>query len=560
MNRILEQFKTIFDRPEKVNKLRETILDLAVRGKLVPQDPNDEPASLLFEKIKNEKEILIKEKKIKKEKPLAEISENEKPFELPTGWEFVRIGDLGNIFNGNSINAKIKETVYANVEEGYNYISTKDVAFNGKGIDYNTGVKVPYNEKKFKVAHNGSVLICSEGGSAGRKIGLTDKDICFGNKLYAIEPIKGILSEYIFYIYQSSMFFDSFTSKMTGIIGGISIANFKEIIIPLCSLNEQKRIIEKVDSLMAFCDKLEKVLEKKVYYGKLGAKSVFNAVDNVDSIEELEEVLRFILLNFKNLSLGDNAVKELKNCILQLAVQGKLVPQDLNDEPIKVFLERINKEKTLLEIQEKERYFKLPDSWSFIRLGDIIYEKPRNGYSPKGVEYKTNVKNLTLTATTSGFFKKDKFKYIDETIPRDSHLWLKNGDILIQRSNSLEYVGVSCIYDGEEFEYIYPDLMMKVRIIKEIHNKYIYYVLSSMFVREYFRNSATGTSKSMIKINQSIVTNTIIPLAPLEEQKRIVEKVDLLMGLCDELENKIEKQKNYSNRLMESILKSSLSS
>ncbi|EOR20162.1 restriction modification system DNA specificity domain-containing protein [Clostridium sartagoforme AAU1] len=386
MDMMLEQFKTIFDRPEKVNKLRETILDLAVRGKLVPQDPNDEPASVLFEKIKNEKEILIKEKKIKKEKPLAEISENEKPFELPTGWEFVRIGDLGNIFNGNSINAKIKETVYANVEEGYNYISTKDVAFNGKGIDYNTGVKVPYNEKKFKVAHNGSVLICSEGGSAGRKIGLTDKDICFGNKLYAIEPIKGILSEYIFYIYQSSMFFDSFTSKMTGIIGGISIANFKEIIIPLCSLNEQKRIIEKVDSLMAFCDKLEKVLEKKVYYGKLGAKSVFNAVDNVDSIEELEEVLRFILLNFKNLSLGDNAVKELKNCILQLAVQGKLVPQDPNDEPASVLLERIKeekerlikekkikKEKPLAEISEEEKPFELPGRWEWVRLKEIGY-------------------------------------------------------------------------------------------------------------------------------------------------------------------------------------------
>ncbi|WP_251555053.1 hypothetical protein [Neobacillus muris] len=116
---------------------------------------------------------------------------------------------------------------------------------------------------------------------------------------------------------------------------------------------------------------------------------------------------------------------------------------------------KIKKPETLLPILNEDKYFEIPNSWMWIRLQDIILEPPKNGYSPKGVDYPTSTKNLTLTATSSGFFKEEHFKYIEEEIPENSYLWLKKGDILIQRSNSLEKVGISCIYDGNDNAYIF---------------------------------------------------------------------------------------------------------
>ena len=166
---------------------------------------------------------------------------------------------------------------------------------------------------------------------------------------------------------------------------------------------------------------------------------------------------------------------------------------------------------------------------------DILVEKPTNGYSPKGVDYVTNYRNLTLTATTSGYFRYDAFKYVDISFEEADKYWLKHNDILIQRSNSRELVGTSCLYDGEDDQYIYPDLMMRLHIVPDIDVKYIDYVLKSPYVRQYYSRSASGTSESMPKINQSIVASTVIPLPPISEQKRIVKMIDELLPYCDRL-------------------------
>lgn len=187
------------------------------------------------------------------------------------------------------------------------------------------------------------------------------------------------------------------------------------------------------------------------------------------------------------------------------------------------------------EIKDDEIPFDIPESWKWSYLLNVAEEKPTNGISPKGVDYSTPVKNLTLTATTSGYFKSDAFKYVDIHIDRDSKYWLKKNDLLIQRSNSAELVGTSCIYTGENGDYIYPDLMMKLRIISSVDLKYVDYVLKSPTSRSFFSRNASGTSKSMPKINQDTVSKALIPLPPLAEQKRIVEKLGQLLLLCDKL-------------------------
>lgn len=192
--------------------------------------------------------------------------------------------------------------------------------------------------------------------------------------------------------------------------------------------------------------------------------------------------------------------------------------------------------------------------WDNVKLIEVIQTKPRNGYSPKGVDYSTDVKNLTLSATTKGYFNEKCFKYVDVIIPGDSHLWLKNGDFLIQRANSLEYVGVSALYEGKDDQFIYPDLMMKFRANNKIHPKYLYYSLQTEKVRKYFRDNATGTTGNMPKINQSVVSNTPINLPPLPEQHEIVRRVEQLFAYADTIEKQVNNALTRVNSLTQSIL------
>ena len=567
---LLEEFSTIFDRPEKVKKLREYILSLAVRGKLVPQDESDEPASVLLERIREEKERLIREKKIKKEKALPEISEYEILYELPEGWEWVRLGELGNIFNGNSINAKLKESKYSNIKDGYNYIATKDVDLQSRTINYENGIKIPYDEEKFRIAHEGAILICAEGGSAGKKIGLVKEDICFGNKLLAIELFNKTSNKYLFYLYQSIDFFEIFSSLMTGIIGGISTKNFKEILVSVPPLNEQKRIVEKVDYLMEFCDKLEAQLEKRVKYGVLSAKSALNSVSNCSSYEELEEALRFIIENFKDLTLGDGAVGELKNAILSLAVKGKLTNQDTNDENAKILINKakkdkekytkenkIKRDKTLPKINYEEVSYAIPNNWDWCRLGDICYKITDGTHqTPKY----TDKGKMFLSAQNIKPFKFIPYNY--RTVSQEDYEnYIKNTkpeyfDILLTRVGS--NIGHSAVIDKKLDFAIYVSLCLIKPIKKFIDPKYICLWLNSPDGTKKSLDNILGRGTSQGNLNLNLIRGFILPIPPLNEQKRIVEKVDKLMKVCDELELKIEESKKYNELLMESILKDSL--
>ena len=260
--------------------------------------------------------------------------------------------------------------------------------------------------------------------------------------------------------------------------------------------------------------------------------------------------------------------RELRNAVLQAAMEGNLVEQRLAEGSGEELYQQIQtekqklikagtikKEKPLPKIMENEKAFDIPKSWKWVRLLDVIKEKPSNGFSPKGVDYETPVRNLTLTATTSGYFKADAFKYVDISPATASKHWLNNNDLLIQRSNSRELVGTSCIYTGEEKKYIYPDLMMKMKAMVDV--RYLDFIMKAPVVRNYFMKSASGTSESMPKINQNIVTCTLIPLPPLAEQKRIVKKIDELMAKIDEYEV-IEKELEALKRAFPREMKEAL--
>ena len=241
---------------EKIGTLtKKAILQEAVQGKLVPQIAAEGNARDLLEEINKEKTKLIKEGKIKKEKPLPEISEDEIPFDIPENWCWCRLSELCNLYTGDSINETEKKLKYTNVKEGWFYIGTKDVNFD-QTINYDNGIKIPFEKDNFRIAPKNTVLMCIEGGSAGRKIAFTNQDVCFGNKLCCFNSYKNEIEKFIFYFLQSTLFTDAFKDNINGIIGGVSINNLKGMLFPLPPLSEQKRIVAAIEQMLPLCEKL----------------------------------------------------------------------------------------------------------------------------------------------------------------------------------------------------------------------------------------------------------------------------------------------------------------
>ena len=248
--------------------IKKSILQEAIQGKLVPQDPNDEPASVLLQRIKEEKQRLVKEGKLKKKDVVDSViykGEDNKyyeqvgknciditdkiPFEIPNNWVWTKLSDVADIYTGNSISETEKNAKYTNVV-GRSYIGTKDVGFDNK-VFYNNGVAIPKEyEQNFRIALKDSILMCIEGGSAGRKFAILNQDVCFGNKLCCLSPFIEI-GKYIYFYLQSPSFIDMFNQNKAGIIGGVSIAKIKDILIPLPPLREQCRIIHRLEELYA---------------------------------------------------------------------------------------------------------------------------------------------------------------------------------------------------------------------------------------------------------------------------------------------------------------------
>ena len=433
--------------------------------------------------------------------------DEEIPFDVPNTWEWVRINTIREVYTGNSINKTEKETKFTGLSDGYNYIATKDVKFDNS-IDYNNGVKIPKELEKFRVAPQGSVLLCIEGGSAGRKIGILNQTVCFGNKLACFRTFKDN-NDFLFYYLQSPNFKEIFKSKKTGIIGGVGIAKLRNVLMPIPPLNEQKRIIIK----------LQEVFPKINEYGVN------------------EEKLDMLNSEFQD---------KLKSSILQEAIQGKLVPQNPNDEPASVLLEKIKEEKERLIKEKKikrnknESYifkennhfyektgkkdpicideeipFYIPDSWEWGKLENLIelisgrdLKKTQYNDLKQGIPYVTGASNIINGQLLIN-------RWTDEP----AVIAIKN-DILLSCKGTIGKILIL----NEDKVHIARQIM-SIRLIDEnlINKDYIVIFLM------YYVTNLINIAKSMIPgISREDVLKINIPLPPIEEQKRIVEKIDLL--------------------------------
>lgn len=501
-----------------IKKLRELILELAVRGKLVPQDANDEPASVLLERIATEKAQLVKEGKLKKQKPLPEISEDEKPFELPQGWAWARLGEYAEVKGGKRLP---KGHTLINEQTEYAYIRVtdmKDGTVNLHGLQYLTADTQKLIQQ-YTISKND--LYITIAGTIG-EVGSIPEEL---DGMNLTENAAKIIFSQIDRLWlkkslSASFSMGQFIEKVNQLAQPkLALHRILSSILPVPPLEEQHRIVAKVDELMSLCDALEAQTEASISAHQILVETLLNALllpqatantaSQSDISLEPSFTNRFdkdwqsVAEHFDTLFTTAASIDTLKQTILQLAVMGKLVPWG-----------------------EGLRTGELKEYLSF---------GPRNGFSPKETSSATDVSVLKLGATTYGYLDLNQTKYVDIKVEDSSHLWLRDGDILIQRGNSANYVGCNCLIKMDVTGVIYPDLMMKLRTVKDLNPEFLSIWLSSPKSRQFMWDRMTGTSGTMPKISKKIVESIPVIIPSITVQTLIVAKVEELMALCEQL-------------------------
>jgi type I restriction enzyme S subunit len=464
----------------------------------------------------------------------------------------MRLGNTGRIFNGTSVNESEK-IVLSKVAEGLPFIATKDVGYGRDPLFYENGLKVPLDASGYKVARAGAVLICAEGGSAGKKVGQTDRDICFGNKLCANEVWPGIDPRFILSLYQTTEFFKQFSAKMTGIIGGIARSELLLLPVPLPPFAEQKRIVAKVDELMALCDRLEvQQQERATQHAALTRASLARFADAPTPAN-----LPFLFHSFYPIPPAD-----LRKSILTLAVQGKLVLQDPNDEPAEELFAKLESERQRFADAHKFRSpvpkpthessvpFDIPTSWRWCRLSSIFNAVTDGDHLPPP-KSDDGVAFLTIGNITTGKLEFEGSRFVPESYYQGLADFRRpiRGDIL--------YTVVGATYGRPALvETDRPFCVQRhIAILKPPQNievGFLMTVLRSPLAYEQATASTTGTAQPTIPLGS--LRNFTAPLPPLAEQRRIVAKVEQLMALVDQLETQLAASRATAANLLSALV------
>jgi type I restriction enzyme, S subunit len=541
-----------------VKKLRVLILELAVRGKLVPQDPNEEPASKLLKRIQGEKDKLVAEGKLKKEKPLAPIGKDEKPFELPNGWEFVRLETISDINGGFAF----KSTSYT--EDGVRVIRISD--FDEKGFKDDKIVRYKYSSdlEQYRLAPK-NILMAMTGGTVGKCYLVKEllEDMVVNQRVATIKLMSFVLPEYISNVLQTSSVQNVIQAAKNSTNDNISMLDIKEFFIPMPSLSEQHRIVAKVDELMALCDQLEQKHSNTQEAHEILVSQLLATLTQSKSAAEFNANWQRIYAYFDVLFTTDASIDALKQTLLQLAVMGKLVPQDTNDEPASELLKRIQAEKAQLIVEgklkkekphalisEDEKPFEMPIGWSWTKLTDTAFFQEGPGILAKDFR-ESGVPLIRIAGMRNWFVSLEGCNFLDEDMVNKkwAHFKIELGDIILSSSASLGKVAKvsidtvgSIVYTG----------LIRFRPHTCLNADYLILFLNSNEFLSQINKSKTGAA--IMHFGPTHLKEMQVPLPPLSEQHRIVAKVDALMALCDQLKTRIQQANQQQKAIGDALV------
>lgn len=563
--KLLEHFHKLSIYPSNAKELKGLVLQLAVQGKLTEDwrlaNPDVESAAVLLERIKAEKQELIKTKKIKKEKALPVINKDEVPFELPDSWAWCRLGDYIHNFGQKKPDKKFTYIDVGSIN--------KEVGTISKSLKILTPSEAPSRARK--IIKKGCVLYSTVRPNL-LNIALVERDFSYepiASTAFAIlNPLLGAESKYLYYVLRSNIFTEYVSSQMLGVaypaindkklkLGGISVP----------PIQEQKAIVKIVDTLLQEVTQLEQLTQQRL---QLKEKYVTAALNQVCE-ENTAKAWADLKGQFSTFFNEEGNVKKLRETILQLAVQGKLTANwraaNPNVEPAADLLERIKtekqelikakkikKEKALPAIEADEVPYALPEGWVWCRMGEIINIKSskrifKSDYVKEGVPFFRSKeigqlgRNENITNTL--FIERSKYEKLKTTfgVP-------KYGDILIACIGGS--IGNTWLVDNREFYYKDGNLV-QLGMIPEVESIYVLNYLRSKIFYNTAIGNVSGSAYNALTIEK--IKKSLFPYPPLQEQKAIVEKVNQLMDFCDNLEEEIIKSKKTAEELMQVVLK-----
>ena len=546
-------FHTVAQAPGGVARLRELILTLAVQGKLVPQDPSDEPASELLKKIRAEKDRLIAEGKIKKDKPLAAITEEEKPFELPVGWEWVPLQYIGYTQTGTTPDKKNSDFYGSYIP----FIKPGDIYQNY--VDYNNeGLSEIGLYKSGRLAPEGSILmVCI--GTIG-KSNIIQRDCSFNQQINSITPLLCNPNFVNIYLRCPDFQLQAWSRSSSTTIAILNKGKWEEIPIALPPLAEQSRIVTRIEDLMHLCDALEEKGRLEHIQHQLLLQAMLDSLTQTTNARELAHHWQRLAQHFDLLIDRPEAVDALEQTILQLAVRGLLVPQDPSDEPASELLKKvraekdrliaegkIKKDKPLPAIGEDEKPFELPKGWEWVRFDQLInQQKPISyGVLVPGPDVNSGVPFIRIADLSIDNPPERPEKCISSEV-NEQYLRtrLEGGEILMGVVGSIGKLGVA------------PKTWAGANIARAICrivpanaglNDFVLFLLQTKFMQESF----AGDTRTLAQptLNVGLIRAAITPLPPEKEQSRIVARVTELRALCQQLRGKLSQARTTQTQL-----------
>ncbi|WP_136516224.1 restriction endonuclease subunit S [Geomonas edaphica] len=549
-----DNFGHLADAPNGIKKLRELILQLAVRGKLVPQDPADEPAAKLLERIRAEKARLASEKRARNAELLSSVPVDCGPYDLPNGWEWVSIGEVAIIQGGKRLPAG---ATFSEQPTSHIYIQVtnmKNGTILAQNLKYVSDAvfdeirRYTINKQDLYITIAGTIAQPGEVPEMFDGMNLTEN----AAKLV----FRSINKRFFLTALQSEPMQSQFREKTNQLAQPkLALKRIADALVPLPPLAEQGRIVAKINQLMALCDELEARQQKSQKKLLRLNNAVLDRLTSASGSDDYDAARRLVRDSFDLLYTTTETIGKLRQAILQLAVQGKLVQQDPTAEPATKLLERIRVEKARLVKEKKIRNaeqltpvapesapYKVPHSWEWVRLGELR-EIVEYGTSQKAHDVPRGVPILRMNNIVGGGVLLSNLKYVESTIDELPKLYLRENDLLFNRTNSYELVGKTGIFKGESDKFTFASYLIRVRLLNLINPQYVNLVMNSPFFRSTQIEPEVTQQCGQANFNGTKLINTLIPLPPVLEQQHIVEKVDHLMALCDTLEAQLNTAK-----------------
>lgn len=524
-----------------IKKLRELILELAVRGKLVPQDPNDEPASELLKRIAAEKAALVKQGKIKKQKPLPKISEDEKPFELPAGWEWVRLGFITNY-------GECDKAEPTDADADTWIVELEDIEKSTSRLLN----RVKFSERPFKSSKNkfnkNDVLYGKLRPYLDKVLIADNSGVCT-TEIIPIKVYGNILPGYLRLLLKSPRFI-AYANESTHGMNLPRLGTDKAInaVVELTAIAEQVRIVNKVDELMSLCDQLEQQSLTSLDAHQQLVETLLATLTDSQNAEELADNWARISHHFDTLFTTEASIDALKQTILQLAVMGKLTEQE-KACTLEYKTSLIDGLSIYDDINER-----IPKTWILSKLDNIssaIIDCPHS--TPKWAD-----KGFICVRTNQikpGYLELNDSRHVSEQtyIERIQRLEPSFNDILYSREGGV--LGVACRIP-EDVKVCLGQRMMLIRSGDRVLSEYLEIVLNSPLITILARQMTTGGAAP--RINVSTVKNYLIPLPPKEEQYQIIARVKELLNLGDTLKSRLQSAQQTQLHLADALTDAAL--